>query len=51
MERDTIATLSKRVEELERLVWSMFRAVETYATFNEEPAIEDRDQESGKIEL
>ena len=37
MEHTTIEELSKRVAELERLAWSIFRTLETYATFNEPP--------------
>ena len=37
MEQETIQTLSRRVAELERLTWSIFRATETYATFNDAP--------------
>ena len=41
----TIEELSKRVAELERLAWSVFRAMETYATFNDRPAPEEPTQE------
>ena len=45
MEHLTIEELNKRVAELERLAWSIFRALETYATFNERPPEERAEEE------
>ena len=35
MDHLTIEELNRRVAELERLAWGIFRALETYVTFNE----------------
>ena len=37
-----IEHLEKRVRELENLAWSLFRALETYVTFNESPTSRER---------
>ena len=51
MEHLTLEDLNKRVAELERLTWSVFRSLETYATFNAPPANEtpwEQEDESQK---
>ena len=48
MEHITIEELSKRVAELERLAWSVFRALETYATFNELSPQEPPEEEQNR---
>ena len=40
MEHLSTEELSKRVAELERLAWSLFRSLETYVTFNAIPTAE-----------
>ena len=35
MEKLDLEKLEKRVEQLEQLTWSLFRALETYITFND----------------
>ena len=37
MDKHHIEKIEYRVHELEKLMWSMFRALETYATFNALP--------------
>ena len=35
MEKLALEELNRRVQELERLAWSIFRSLETYITFHE----------------
>ena len=37
MKKLKIEDLNKRMEQLEHLAWAMFRALETYITYNERP--------------
>jgi len=37
MEKPSIEKLEERVSQLEHLAWSLFRALETYITFNDRP--------------
>ena len=50
MDHLTIEELNKRVAELERLAWSVFRALETYVTFNEAAAENLWEEESESSE-
>jgi len=42
MDAHNVKKLENRVDELENLMWSIFRALETYITFNAQPP-ENRD--------
>jgi len=35
MERSALEELQQRIAQMEQLTWSIFRALETYITFNE----------------
>jgi len=38
MDKHNVEKLEHRVIELEKLIWSIFRTLETYITFNELPS-------------
>lgn len=48
MDKQSVEKLEYRLTELERLIWGMFRVLETYITFNERPLFESENCE--KIE-
>jgi len=50
MDHLELEELKKRVGELERLTWSVFRALETYVTFNAPPEEESSRKEEEKTQ-
>jgi len=45
MEKSALEEMNRRIVQLEKLAWSLFRAMETYVTYNDLPT-KEREEET-----